>query len=137
MVLLITNIIIVIIKTIIKNNSNSVRNSRIELLQKIYSTMQRLCFKASELIEYNHQPTLSFILFLLDQSFLLVYPSSSNFKMIRDEDLEEIKELSYNIYETVYHGNLRGTDVATKQIKRAVLQLDYMNKRDWLLWLLL
>ncbi|XP_059296983.1 uncharacterized protein LOC132049989 isoform X2 [Lycium ferocissimum] len=40
-------------------------------------------------------------------------------QIIKNADLEELKELGAGTYGTVYHGKWRGTDVAIKRIKRA------------------
>lgn len=40
-------------------------------------------------------------------------------QIIKDADLEELRELGSGTYGTVYHGKWRGTDVAIKRIKRA------------------
>lgn len=39
--------------------------------------------------------------------------------MIKNDDLEELKELGSGTFGTVYHGKWRGTDVAIKRIKRS------------------
>ncbi|GAB2286566.1 hypothetical protein Dimus_020962 [Dionaea muscipula] len=40
-------------------------------------------------------------------------------QIIRNEDLEELRELGSGTFGTVYHGKWRGTDVAIKRIKRS------------------
>ncbi|KAF9609635.1 hypothetical protein IFM89_017774 [Coptis chinensis] len=40
-------------------------------------------------------------------------------KIIKNEDLEELKELGSGTFGTVYHGKWRGTDVAIKRIKKS------------------
>ncbi|KAL8205596.1 hypothetical protein R6Q57_009147 [Mikania cordata] len=40
-------------------------------------------------------------------------------QIIRNEDLEELKELGSGTFGTVYHGKWRGTDVAIKRIKKS------------------
>ncbi|KAF6173988.1 hypothetical protein GIB67_039939 [Kingdonia uniflora] len=40
-------------------------------------------------------------------------------QIIMIEDLEELKELGFGTFGTVYHGKWRGTDVAIKQIKKS------------------
>ena len=40
------------------------------------------------------------------------------FQFIKNDDLEELKELGSGTFGTVYHGKWRGTDVAIKRIKR-------------------
>lgn len=41
------------------------------------------------------------------------------FQAIKNDDLEELKELGFGTFGTVYHGKWRGTDVAIKRIKRS------------------
>ncbi|XXG65683.1 hypothetical protein AAC387_Pa05g3316 [Persea americana] len=43
----------------------------------------------------------------------------SDLQIIKNEDLEELKELGSGTYGTVYHGKWRGTDVAIKRIKKS------------------
>lgn len=40
-------------------------------------------------------------------------------QIIKNEDLEELKELGSGTFGTVYHGKWRGTDVAIKRIKKS------------------
>lgn len=40
-------------------------------------------------------------------------------QIIRNIDLEELRELGSGTYGTVYHGKWRGTDVAIKRIKKS------------------
>lgn len=40
-------------------------------------------------------------------------------QIIKNEDLEELRELGSGTYGTVYHGKWRGTDVAIKRIKKS------------------
>uniref|UniRef100_A0A1D1ZIM6 Serine/threonine-protein kinase CTR1 n=1 Tax=Anthurium amnicola TaxID=1678845 RepID=A0A1D1ZIM6_9ARAE len=42
-----------------------------------------------------------------------------NLQIIKNEDLEELKELGSGTFGTVYHGKWRGTDVAIKRIKKS------------------
>ncbi|XP_042427742.1 uncharacterized protein LOC122015114 isoform X2 [Zingiber officinale] len=42
-----------------------------------------------------------------------------NVQIIKNEDLEELRELGSGTYGTVYHGKWRGTDVAIKRIKKS------------------
>ncbi|KAK4755125.1 hypothetical protein SAY87_008882 [Trapa incisa] len=42
----------------------------------------------------------------------------STLQIIKNEDLEELKELGSGTFGTVYHGKWRGTDVAIKRIKK-------------------
>lgn len=44
--------------------------------------------------------------------------SICNLQVIKNEDLEELKELGSGTFGTVYHGKWRGTDVAIKRIKK-------------------
>ncbi|CAL9054295.1 unnamed protein product [Musa banksii] len=46
-------------------------------------------------------------------------PHLRNVQIIKDEDLEELRELGSGTYGTVYHGKWRGTDVAIKRIKNS------------------
>ncbi|ONK61176.1 uncharacterized protein A4U43_C08F27010 [Asparagus officinalis] len=43
----------------------------------------------------------------------------SNLQLIKNEDLEELKELGSGTFGTVYHGKWRGSDVAIKRIKKS------------------
>ncbi|XP_044505908.1 uncharacterized protein LOC123225758 [Mangifera indica] len=43
----------------------------------------------------------------------------STLQLIKNEDLEELKELGSGTFGTVYHGKWRGTDVAIKRIKKS------------------
>jgi hypothetical protein len=40
-------------------------------------------------------------------------------QIIKNEDLEELRELGSGTFGTVYHGKWRGTDVAIKRIKKS------------------
>lgn len=40
-------------------------------------------------------------------------------QIIKNEDLEELRELGAGTFGTVYHGKWRGTDVAIKRIKKS------------------
>lgn len=42
-----------------------------------------------------------------------------NEQKIKNEDLEELRELGSGTFGTVYHGKWRGTDVAIKRIKKS------------------
>ncbi|XP_076913324.1 RAF-like serine/threonine-protein kinase 20 [Bidens hawaiensis] len=44
---------------------------------------------------------------------------TSSLQIIRNEDLEELRELGSGTFGTVYHGKWRGTDVAIKHIKKS------------------
>ncbi|KAK9070604.1 hypothetical protein SSX86_011006 [Deinandra increscens subsp. villosa] len=46
-------------------------------------------------------------------------PDISSLQIIRNEDLEELRELGSGTFGTVYHGKWRGTDVAIKRIKKS------------------
>lgn len=41
------------------------------------------------------------------------------FQIIRNADLEELRELGSGTFGTVYHGKWRGSDVAIKRIKKS------------------
>ncbi|KAJ0988512.1 hypothetical protein J5N97_006868 [Dioscorea zingiberensis] len=43
----------------------------------------------------------------------------SNLQIIKNEDLEELRELGSGTFGTVYHGKWRGSDVAIKRIKKS------------------
>ncbi|KAH0455631.1 hypothetical protein IEQ34_015663 [Dendrobium chrysotoxum] len=43
----------------------------------------------------------------------------NNLQIIKNEDLEELRELGSGTFGTVYHGKWRGTDVAIKRIKKS------------------
>ncbi|KAL2326093.1 hypothetical protein Fmac_025151 [Flemingia macrophylla] len=45
--------------------------------------------------------------------------STTTFCVIKNEDLEELRELGSGTFGTVYHGKWRGTDVAIKRIKKS------------------
>ncbi|CAH9143480.1 unnamed protein product [Cuscuta epithymum] len=49
----------------------------------------------------------------------LVDVDLSSLQIIRNEDLEEMKELGSGTFGTVYHGKWRGSDVAIKRIKKS------------------
>ncbi|KAA8544750.1 hypothetical protein F0562_019546 [Nyssa sinensis] len=54
---------------------------------------------------------------LLDLSFEDI--DISTLQIIKNEDLEELRELGSGTFGTVYHGKWRGTDVAIKRIKKS------------------
>ena len=49
----------------------------------------------------------------------LIECSNPNVQIIRNVDLEELRELGSGTYGTVYHGKWRGSDVAIKRIKKS------------------
>lgn len=49
----------------------------------------------------------------------LIISSGLLHQIIRNEDLEELRELGSGTFGTVYHGKWRGTDVAIKRIKKS------------------
>lgn len=52
-------------------------------------------------------------------SLILTWPLSYSFtsiQIIKNSDLEELRELGSGTFGTVYHGKWRGTDVAIKRI---------------------
>ncbi|KAJ9176043.1 hypothetical protein P3X46_011393 [Hevea brasiliensis] len=49
-------------------------------------------------------------------------------QIIKNADLEELRELGSGTYGTVYHGKWRGTDVAIKRIKRAAFRGGHQSK---------
>ncbi|XP_031130846.1 uncharacterized protein LOC116032433 [Ipomoea triloba] len=51
--------------------------------------------------------------------FPLVDFDINSLQIIKNEDLEELKELGSGTFGTVYHGKWRGTDVAIKRIKKS------------------
>ncbi|VFQ83383.1 unnamed protein product [Cuscuta campestris] len=51
--------------------------------------------------------------------FPLRHFNINSLQIIKDEDLEELKELGSGTFGTVYHGKWRGTDVAIKRIKKS------------------
>ncbi|GMH30924.1 hypothetical protein Nepgr_032767 [Nepenthes gracilis] len=58
------------------------------------------------------------------------------FQIIKNSDLEELRELGSGTYGTVYHGKWRGTDVAIKRIKKSCFtgrlsEQDRLNKDFW------
>ncbi|CAN8287486.1 unnamed protein product [Cochlearia groenlandica] len=50
---------------------------------------------------------------------MAVDKSIRSLQVIKNDDLEELKELGSGTFGTVYHGKWRGTDVAIKRIKRS------------------
>ncbi|XP_060187956.1 uncharacterized protein LOC132617083 isoform X1 [Lycium barbarum] len=54
----------------------------------------------------------------------------NSLQIIKNEDLEELKELGSGTFGTVYHGKWRGTDVAIKRIKKSCFtgQLSELEK---------
>lgn len=50
-------------------------------------------------------------------------------QIIRNEDLEELRELGSGKFETVYHGKWRGTDVAIKRINKSCFA-DQSSKQE-------
>ncbi|KAB1204383.1 hypothetical protein CJ030_MR8G027176 [Morella rubra] len=46
-------------------------------------------------------------------------PPSPSSPIIKNEDLEELRELRFGTFGTVYHGKWRETDVAIKRIKKS------------------
>jgi hypothetical protein len=63
-------------------------------------------YLSSLLLELSLRISFSCIIFLSSQ-------------IIKNEDLEELKELGSGTFGTVYHGKWRGTDVAIKRIKKS------------------
>ncbi|KAK7292993.1 hypothetical protein RJT34_15853 [Clitoria ternatea] len=57
--------------------------------------------------------------FLSDAMIAEMEASIYGLQIIRDADLEELRELGSGTYGTVYHGKWRGTDVAIKRIKKS------------------
>lgn len=60
---------------------------------------------------------------------------------IKNNDLEEIRELGSGTYGAVYHGKWKGSDVAIKRIKATCfsgrpLERDRLVSPNFLLWLL-
>lgn len=53
------------------------------------------------------------------QSFIVDFLFWLLFQIIKNEDLEELRELGSGTFGTVYHGKWRGTDVAIKRIKKS------------------
>lgn len=57
---------------------------------------------------------------LIEVWFLHATESSEyDVQIIKNADLEELRELGSGTYGTVYHGKWRGTDVAIKRIKKS------------------
>ncbi|KAK8505475.1 hypothetical protein V6N12_065927 [Hibiscus sabdariffa] len=56
---------------------------------------------------------------------------NENMVFIKNEDLEELRELGYGTFGTVYNGKWRGIYVPIKQIKKFVSPVDHLSKRDW------
>lgn len=65
----------------------------------------------------DHAAKLS-IFYLIFFSFKCIL-TSENQQIIKNEDLEELRELGSGTFGTVYHGKWRGTDVAIKRIKKS------------------
>ncbi|EOA26472.1 hypothetical protein CARUB_v10022521mg [Capsella rubella] len=51
--------------------------------------------------------------------FMVADSGMRSLQVIKNDDLEELKELGSGTFGTVYHGKWRGTDVAIKRIKRS------------------
>ncbi|KAL1200446.1 putative serine/threonine-protein kinase SIS8 [Cardamine amara subsp. amara] len=51
--------------------------------------------------------------------FMIADTGMRSLQVIKNDDLEELKELGSGTFGTVYHGKWRGTDVAIKRIKRS------------------
>lgn len=54
---------------------------------------------------------------IVDLCLLTIYCSIFFIQTIKNEDLEEIRELGSGTYGSVYHGKWKGSDVAIKRIK--------------------
>jgi hypothetical protein len=65
-----------------------------------------------QVIIHSHFNLLQYCLYSL-----IVYMSCIYFQVIKNCDLEELRELGSGTFGTVYHGKWRGTDVAIKRIK--------------------
>jgi hypothetical protein len=70
------------------------------------------------------KPLCSYIAFCLEVFYGLYFPTRIRFdgwliifQTIRNDDLEEIRELGSGTYGAVYHGKWKGSDVAIKRIK--------------------
>jgi len=63
----------------------------------------------------DYERLMSFYLVSSNSKFLF----SFLLQIIRNEDLEELRELGSGTFGTVYHGKWRGTDVAIKRIKKS------------------
>ncbi|KAF4347836.1 hypothetical protein G4B88_026083 [Cannabis sativa] len=68
---------------------------------------------------YGLQYSFLLHLFVLCLMLLLNECPNSNVQIIRNSDLEELRELGSGTYGTVFHGKWRGTDVAIKRIKKS------------------
>ncbi|CAN4081815.1 unnamed protein product [Withania somnifera] len=84
-------------------------------------TMQYDGAKNSKLPESDYQDENQEV---QDAGFPLIDLSMGNFdpnslQIIKNEDLEELRELGSGTFGTVYHGKWRGTDVAIKRIKKS------------------
>jgi hypothetical protein len=55
--------------------------------------------------------------FKIEQTKAEAEAKSRGLQSIRNDDLEEIRELGHGTYGSVYHGKWKGSDVAIKRIK--------------------
>ena len=62
---------------------------------------------------------LTIILVVEKLSFHQLNGSDAAAQIIKNVDLEELRELGSGTFGTVYHGKCRGTDVAIKRIKKS------------------
>ncbi|KAL6532691.1 hypothetical protein OROGR_013651 [Orobanche gracilis] len=69
-------------------------------------------------VEIQHRDNLEEIKIKLSEKTNLGFPASGmgRLQIIRNSDLEELRELGSGTFGTVYHGKWRGTDVAIKRI---------------------
>jgi hypothetical protein len=53
----------------------------------------------------------------------LVSLNGNTWQIIRNEDLEDLREMGSGAFGTVFHGKWKGTDVAIKRIKNSCFML--------------
>ncbi|KAF8100964.1 hypothetical protein N665_0212s0008 [Sinapis alba] len=91
-------------------STTAVADSRTADTQEDYGQSQ---FKGAESTDANVNTGVPLIDLVAEES------SIRSLQVIKNDDLEELKELGSGTFGTVYHGKWRGTDVAIKRIKRS------------------
>ncbi|CAG7880584.1 unnamed protein product [Brassica rapa] len=91
-------------------STTAVADSRTADTQEDYGQSQ---FKGAETTDANVNTGVPLIDLVAEDS------SHRSLQVIKNDDLEELKELGSGTFGTVYHGKWRGTDVAIKRIKRS------------------
>ncbi|XP_022631912.1 uncharacterized protein LOC106778439 isoform X2 [Vigna radiata var. radiata] len=102
--------------TILKSNYNQSQLKENESMQ-FDAMMENLRIQGSEFEDGKFDVKNSNLSPALDPSFGDI--DISTVQVIKNEDLEELRELGSGTFGTVYHGKWRGTDVAIKRIKKS------------------